>query len=267
MVDVLDALSHHDLGRDPTEADIQLLQLLLVLLFGSKFRSKPFTPWLWGSNQIEHMLGEWRSFEAGNTTWTLLSVLNICKRWLFQTALFASADIELPNSKRGYSRTRFRAEDSKQYVQSDYPTAEEMIQIRHRVVQFVQKVLAALGMAEVLRDAGMWDEPPHESWEHVEAAIDSAAEQSAAGADEMQFEGQVLQQQAADAAADAAEVAGEAEEAQEEAAAAGAAAGAAAAEAATARRPRPRRRAVRTRWERSRCTPTRAAKSGSRAAG
>ena len=40
---------------------------MLILLFGgsSKLRSKPFTPWLWGSNQIEHMFSEWRSFEHG----------------------------------------------------------------------------------------------------------------------------------------------------------------------------------------------------------
>ena len=53
-----------------------------------------------------------------------------------------------------------------QYVQDDCPTtAAEM-----------QQVLAALGMAQALFDAGTWDEPPHESWDYVPAAADSAVE-------------------------------------------------------------------------------------------
>jgi len=57
-------------GNNTLYTDLGLL--LLILLFGgsSKLRSKPFTPWLWGSNQIEHMFSEWRSFEHGNTTWS-----------------------------------------------------------------------------------------------------------------------------------------------------------------------------------------------------
>ena len=52
-------------GNNTLYTDLGLL--LLILLFGgsSKLRSKPFTPWLWGSNQIEHMFSEWRSFEHG----------------------------------------------------------------------------------------------------------------------------------------------------------------------------------------------------------
>lgn len=216
--------------------------LLLILMFGStpELRRKPFTPWLWGSNQIEHMLSEWRAFEQGNATWRLLSVINICRRWLYQTALFASADVELPapDSNRGYNRTRFSGETSEEYVQSDYPTAEELISMYKEVVKFVQQVLAALGMAQALYDAGMWDEPPLETWEHVQAAAESPAERAAAAADAAQFEGQALQEEVGAEAAEAAQAAGAAEEAQEEAAAAAAAAEAAAAEAALRRRQR-----------------------------
>jgi hypothetical protein len=222
--------------------------LLLVLLFGSKFRDKPFTPWLWGSNQLEHMFSEWRSFEQGNATWTLLSVLNICKRWLHQTALFASADVELPapDSNHGYSRTRFRPEQSQPHVQEDYPTAEELLIMYAEAVKFVKQVLAALGMAQALHDAGLWDEPPLESWEHLQDAAESPAERAAARADDLQFEGLAQQHELAAEAAEAAELAGEDEEAQEEAAAAAAAAEVAAAEAAMGRR---RRRRAQPSWD------------------
>ena len=205
--------------------------LLLALMYARpEFRMKPFAPWLWGSNQIEHMLSEWRAFEAGNTTWTLRSVINICRRWLFQRALFARADVHLPPtvSNSGYSRTRFDAAASAQYVQSDYPTAAELLAMYTEVVGFVQQVLVALGMAQALHDAGMWDEPPLEDWAEVQAAAAAAAEAAAAQADEVQFEGQALQQEAATAAAERTEAEGAQEEAQEEAAAAAADAAAAA---------------------------------------
>ena len=48
-----------------------------------------------------------------------------------------------------------------------------------KAVCFVQRVLTALGMAQALHDAGMWDEPPLESWEHVQAAAESPAERAA----------------------------------------------------------------------------------------
>ena len=93
-------------------------------------------------------------------------------------------------------------------------------------VTFVQQVLAALGMAEALHEAGLWDEPPHESWANVMAAAESAAERAADQADAAQFDGQEQQAAAAAVAASAAEEAGVDEEAQEEAAAAAAAAAA-----------------------------------------
>ena len=51
-----------------------------------------------------------------------------------------------------------------------YPTAAEMLAVYAECVEFVQEVLAALGMAEALHTAGMWDTPPHESWANVMAA-------------------------------------------------------------------------------------------------
>ena len=41
-------------------------------------------------------------------------------------------------------------------------------------VDVVKQVLAALGMAEALFAAGLWDEPPHESWATVLAAAHHA---------------------------------------------------------------------------------------------
>ena len=41
-------------------------------------------------------------------------------------------------------------------MQDDYPTAAELLEIYRDCVAFVQKVLAALGMAEALHAAGMW---------------------------------------------------------------------------------------------------------------
>jgi hypothetical protein len=79
-------------------------------------------------------------------------VLNIARRWLYQTALFANADVKLPDpvSQRGYSRSRVPTEDSAQHVQTDYPAAAQMLEMYAECVRFVQQVLAALGMAQAL---------------------------------------------------------------------------------------------------------------------
>ena len=133
--------------------------LLLALMYGSiaKLRRRPFALWLFGSNQIEHMLSEWRAFEAGNTTWTLLAVLNIVRRWLFQSRIMASANVHLPSvvSNRGHERSRYDPEGAAKHVHSDYATPTELMQMYRECVAFVQLVLTALGMAQALHDAGM----------------------------------------------------------------------------------------------------------------
>ena len=118
------------------------------------------------------MLSEWRAFEAGNATWTLLAVLNIARRWLFQSRIMAGANVHLPPviSNSGYDHVRFDPEGAAKHVHSDYATPTELMQMYRECVTFVQLVLAALGMAQALHDAGMWDEPPLEDWEHVQAA-------------------------------------------------------------------------------------------------
>jgi hypothetical protein len=179
--------------------------LLLALLFGSsaELRRKPFAIWLLGSNQIEHMLSEWRAFEQGNTTWTLLSVLNIAKRWLFQSRMLAALNVHLPPlvSNRGHSRSRYCPEDRSPHIHDDYPTAAELLQMYAAVVVFVQEVLAALGMANTLFDAGLWDEPPLEEWAHVRAAAAAEAERAAAHDDAAQFDGQAEEHEAGQEAA------------------------------------------------------------------
>eukprot|EP00966_Prymnesium_polylepis_P314899 7276372-Prymnesium_polylepis.1 len=163
------------------------------------------------------MLSEWRAFEQGNTTWTLLSVLNIAKRWLFQSRMLAALNVHLPPlvSNRGHSRSRYCPEDRSPHIHDDYPTAAELLQMYAAVVVFVQEVLAALGMANTLFDAGLWDEPPLEEWAHVRAAAAAEAERAAAHDDAAQFDGQAEEHEAGQEAAD---VATEAEGADEEAA-------------------------------------------------
>eukprot|EP00966_Prymnesium_polylepis_P200506 4646166-Prymnesium_polylepis.1 len=152
------------------------------------------------------MLSEWRAFEQGNTTWTLLSVLNIARRWLYQSRLLAAANVHLPPliSNRGHERSRYSSEGRSEHVQSDYPTAAELLLMYAECVAFVQEVLAALGMAVALHEAGLWDEPPLEEWAHVRTAAAATAEQAAQRNDAAQFDGQAAQHEAAQEAAEAA---------------------------------------------------------------
>eukprot|EP00966_Prymnesium_polylepis_P253962 5868996-Prymnesium_polylepis.1 len=86
------------------------------------------------------MLSEWRAFEQGNATWMLLSLLNIIRRWLFQSCMLAAANVHLPPlvSNCGYDRSRFGREERSEHVQKDYPTAAELLVMYAECVAFVQ---------------------------------------------------------------------------------------------------------------------------------
>ena len=83
--------------------------LLLVLLYGGNahLRTKPFAPWLVGSNQCEHTIQELRAFETGNTAPSFLQLLSTIRRWQAMRNLLADRDVHLPDPKsnKGYSHT------------------------------------------------------------------------------------------------------------------------------------------------------------------
>ena len=224
--------------------------LLLVLLFERTpaLRARAFAPWLLGSNPVEELLSEVFAFEGGNTGPTFAGFMRILQRWLHQNRLLSDPDVHLPLSfsKTGHCGTHYVKESGDQYVQPDYPNAAGLQALYAQRVALMRPVVAALGMAQALRDAGMWDEVPLEAWNVAVAAAASPEETQANQADAEQFEG--LAKEAAAAATsiapddddddddDEGEGAegGEAEAEASEAAAAAAAATAAAAAAATA---------------------------------
>eukprot|EP00966_Prymnesium_polylepis_P285160 6587244-Prymnesium_polylepis.1 len=209
-------------------------------MFGSSahLRRKPFAVWLLGSNQIEHMLSEWRAFVSSRATRP--GRCSLCSTSFVAGSFRAACSPPQTFICRPWSQTAGTSARAtavrvarSMCTTDDYPTAAELLAMYAEVVAFVQEVLAALNMAAVLRDAGLWDEPPLEEWSRVQAAAAAEAERAAARATAAQFDGQAEEHEAGqEAAAMATELEGAEEDEAEEAATAAAAAVAAAAEAA-----------------------------------
>ena len=130
---------------------------------------------------MEKLWSEFRSFIINQPDWTLAALLNILRRWTYQNDLFADPEVVLPppTSNKGFNRALYEREKSQQFVRASADWGGETRAERCEVLRALyaevlaeeKPVMQALGMADVLREAGAWDVPPLESWASIEKLI------------------------------------------------------------------------------------------------
>ena len=127
--------------------------LLFILLHGERYSDQPFAPWLLGSDQNEKFNSEMRAFVLTRTDWSFKELINLVRRWHYQSGLLSDPEVELPRvfSNKGHSRDHYSPEASRKYVyaQSNYPTEAEMLTMYDELIEEIRPILAALGIVDV----------------------------------------------------------------------------------------------------------------------
>lgn len=150
--------------------------VMVVLMWGRRFRDKQFCPWLIGSDANEHFFSEMRACRLNQTDFTIADLVPLVQRYIYSLVLFTRDGVDLPPnvSNKGYSRSHWTPSASGEYVFDDWPTPTEIREIYLAVVERVRPLMVALGCAEALREAGRWHAPSLEEWQAIEEALDAA---------------------------------------------------------------------------------------------
>eukprot|EP00964_Phaeocystis_antarctica_P120370 scaffold84121_cov105-Phaeocystis_antarctica.AAC.4 len=158
--------------------------ILLVLLWGRCFPTKPFPPWLIGSDQCEHFFSKCRAMRINQPDWKFADLLRIVQRFITPIKLSSDDDVHLPEvfSNKGYSGSKYTPSTDGEHVHTDWPTAAEVRSEYAAAVERLRPVFVLMGCAEALQRAGRWQGPSLEEWESIERALDLEEEEQAEAA-------------------------------------------------------------------------------------
>lgn len=131
----------------------------------------PFCSLLIGSDQCERLFSQLRAFITGNSNWTFLQFLHVCRRWAHQADLQAKLGLKIGPfvSKKGYDK-HMHVSSSVITQSTASPAATEQIATLFRErVSAVQQLVRLAGMENVLRGANCWDMPPVQQFDELQA--------------------------------------------------------------------------------------------------
>ena len=160
--------------------------VMVVLLWGKRFPTKPFPTWLIGSDQCEHFFSEMRSMRINQADFTVAEALRLAQRYVQMLDMLSRKGVHLPAvfSEKGYNRSNYTPLAGNAHVQTEWLTVEDVRGEYTKAIDRLRPVFVALGCATALRDAGRWHRPSLEEWDSIEKVLDleerDAAQQQAA---------------------------------------------------------------------------------------
>jgi hypothetical protein len=146
---------------------------LLVILWQRDFPDRAFCPWLLGSDQLERLFSELRAFVKGNSNWTFLQFMAVCRRWTHQTDMQARVNVTLApiTSAHGYNKHLYLVHPAAPLPPQHLLACDDIAQLFRSAITPVQRVLSLLGMEKDLKASGKWAQPPLENFEELEQSL------------------------------------------------------------------------------------------------